>query len=176
MQTHKQFCDEWNGKPYHYDNAFGAECVDLFKGYSRDVKGVVVPVALWPAKTYYTDSAKWGVIKTPQPVEWDFAFTDYTEWWHVGIFVRIDKDTRYFWQFDQIWNWPKVWGEVPCKLRRYPISKLLWFVTYNKPSMDEPKMPLDELRKIWKECKTKKFNDYTVDERTKMLIDISSKR
>jgi hypothetical protein len=42
--------------------------------------------------------------------------------------------------------------------------------------MEEPLMPLEELRKIWCASKTRKFNDYSVDERTKMLIDISAKK
>ncbi len=46
MQTHAEFCTQWKGKPYHYDNVYGAECVDLFKGYSRDVKGITIQVAL----------------------------------------------------------------------------------------------------------------------------------
>lgn len=174
--NNKEFFTEWNGKPYHYDTAFGNECADLFKWHSRDVNGKTINVALWAAKNYYKDSNKWGGIKTPQPVEGDYAFTTYTEWWHVGIFVKIDTNPLFFWQFDQLGNWPVVWGEKPCKMRKYPIKDLLWFVTYNKPTMEEPKMPLEELRKIWKECKTRRFNDYTIDERTKYLIDISFKK
>ena len=174
MITHKEFLRTWNWKYYNYDAVYGSECVDLFKGYSRDVSWKIITVSLWAAKNYYNDSDKWWGIKTNTPLQWDFAFTDYTQWWHVGIFDHFELWGKYFWQFDQIGNWPVVWGEKPCKLRRYPISKLLWYVTYK--TMEEPLMPLNELRAIWNDSKTRKFNDYTIDERTKLLIDISYNR
>ncbi len=142
--NHQDFIKKWTWKYYEIDNLYWAECVDLFKGYSRDVLWKTINVALWAAKKYYKDSAKWWGIKTPQPVQWDFAFTDFTEWGHVGIFDHLEPSWLYFWQFDQLGNWPQVWGEKPCQLRRYPISKLLGYVTYNKP-MPTPPDPNDKI-------------------------------
>lgn len=36
----------------------------------------------------------------------------------------------------------------------------------------EPQMPLSDLEEIWKTKKTRKFKDYSLDTRIKMLIDL----
>ena len=40
------------------------------------------------------------------------------------------------------------------------------------PTTSEPEMPIEDLRKIWQGVQVRKFNDYSQDERTKMLFDI----
>lgn len=169
---HEDFIKEWTWKPYNYDQSYGPECVDLFKWYSRDVKWIIIKVALWAAKDYYIGCEKYWAIKTINPEKWDFAFTKYTEWWHVWIFDHFEPGWLFFWQFDQLWNWEQVWWEKPPKLRKYPIKDLYWFVSYKKNTEEEPKMPIWELRNIWNTVKIRNFNDYSIDERIKMLIDI----
>jgi hypothetical protein len=132
---HKKFLEQYDWKFYNYDTAYWPECVDLFKGYYRDVKEYRINVSLWSAKNYWISIEKAGFTRTTTPVQWDAAFSDYTQWWHVGIFERFWTLwwVKWFYQFDQLGNWEKVWGEKPCKLRFYPMSKLLWFATINKP-------------------------------------------
>lgn len=131
---HKKFLEKYDWKFYNYDTVYWPECVDLFKGYYRDVKLFTINVSLGAAKNYWKYIEKAGFTRTTTPVQWDATFTDYTQWWHVGIFERFWKNgVEWFYQFDQIGNWEKVGGEKPCKLRFYPMSKLLWFATINKP-------------------------------------------
>ncbi len=132
---HDAFIKEYDWKPYNYDQVFWPECVDLFKGYYRDVKDYRINVSLGTAKNYWTSIEKAGFTRTKYPVEGDAAFSTYLDMGHVGIFIRFwtSKWVEGWYQFDQLWNGEKVWGEKPCKIRFYPMSKLLWFATINKP-------------------------------------------
>lgn len=57
---------------------------------------------------------------------------------------------------DTFWNWQfSSWQEYKSNL-------------YNM----EPQMPLSDLEEIWKTKKTRKFKDYSLDTRIKMLIDL----
>lgn len=44
--NHQDFVKKYTQKFYEYDNAYGSECVDLFKGYYRDVKEFRINVSL----------------------------------------------------------------------------------------------------------------------------------
>lgn len=133
--NHTEFIKIWNNKYYNYDTVYWPECVDLFKGYYRDVKSYVISVALWTADNYFKNIEKTGLVRTDKPKEWDVVFSKYkqgkVELWHVGIFERYDSLNWVsgWYQFDQLGNWEVVGGESPCKSRFYPDSKLNWFAT-----------------------------------------------
>lgn len=67
--NHTDFTTLYNGKYYNYDSAYGPECVDLFKGYYRDVKGYIVTATLGTAYNYWLNIEKTGLVKTTEPKE-----------------------------------------------------------------------------------------------------------
>lgn len=134
--NHQDFTTLYNGKFYNYDNAYWPECVDLFKGYYRDVKGYIITVALGTAYNYWLNIEKTGLVRTDNPKEGDSVFSKFaiwnTEYGHVGIFERFGTvwGIKGWYQFDQLGDWePNVGKEKPCKSRWYPLHKLYGYAT-----------------------------------------------
>lgn len=100
--TLNEFVWKYNGKKVDYDNFSGAQCVDLFRQYSKDVRGIkesLEPCATsGGAKDLYLDypkmpkTAKYYMRSTRKPVAGDVAVWGGTKgnpYGHVAIVLGI---------------------------------------------------------------------------------------
>lgn len=164
--NHTDFTTLYTGKYYNYDNAYWPECVDLFKGYYRDVKWYIITVALGTAYNYWLNIEKTGLVKTVSPKEGDAVFSKFKIWTveygHVGIFEKYGHENGVdgWYQFDQLWDWePNIGKEKPCKSRFYPFSKLYGYATL-PDNVDARVQRFVKKYKLQQPSKTKNYSQY----------------
>lgn len=163
---HKDFIAQWDGEFYNYDTVYWPECVDLFKGYYRDIKWYIITVALGTAYNYWLNLEKTGLIRTDNPKEGDTVFSKYkqgnVELGHVGIFDRFGTvwGIKGLYQFDQLGDGaPNVGKEKPCKLRWYPLSKIYGYGTLPN-EVDERVQRFVKKYKLQQPSKTESYSQY----------------
>ena len=104
--TLTQFIKTNQGKKVDFDGKYGAQCVDLYRAYCRDVLDIQQTPAVAGAKDIIT---KPGVLEVTR----DSALADYSrgdilvwdatssnKYWHVAILVAV-YNTKYFIVFEQ---------------------------------------------------------------------------
>ena len=128
-----QFIAKWDGKLLDYDNAYGGQCVDVYRQYIKEVLGypqskpVVGAAQIWDTylKDYFiriTNTPN-GVPKKGDIVIWSkYAGGGYG---HVGIF--IDGDVYKFNSFDE--NWP---SGSRCHKQPHNYTNVLGWLTPKK--------------------------------------------
>lgn len=114
MKT-KEFVKKYTGKGVNYDNAYGNQCVDLFRFYCREVLKITQPKGVVGAKDFFEKFEQdpilvqnfKKVINTPEgvPNEGDVMIWKATKgnpYGHIAICLSADKNK--FISFDQNWN------------------------------------------------------------------------
>lgn len=115
--TLSQFITKWNGKKADWDNAYGGQCVDLFRFYVHEVLGLSQPRSVVGASdfwaNYNTDPIlrdNFNQIKNTadfKPLAGDVMIWNKKAgggFGHIAI-VSDDKATlSTFWSFDQNWR------------------------------------------------------------------------
>jgi hypothetical protein len=169
MKTHTEIINKWLGKRYREPWISTYECVGWSKKYCEE--------AHWITWLSFGGSAfnGWGwqwnldkfFTKVWHPKQGDLAFFNKTPtnpYWHVAV---VNDTTTIC---EQNWwkgSWTGLWSDA-IRISKPPLN-VLWYMT---PTNTEQLMPIDELRKIWQWVKVRKFNDYSQDERAKMIFDI----
>lgn len=54
----QDFINKYNGKKVDYDGAYGAQCVDLFRQFNKEVLGIVQPKGVNGAKDFWSNYSK----------------------------------------------------------------------------------------------------------------------
>ena len=104
--TLKEFIKKYDGKLVDWDNAYGAQCVDLYRQYCKEVLEVPQSPPVKGAKDIWNNYVKELVAfkNTPDgvPVEGDIVIWGNGTYGHVAVF--IEGDVNRFTSFDQ--NYP----------------------------------------------------------------------
>lgn len=95
-----EFCNKYQGKKVDFDGAYGAQCVDLFRQYLKDVWGLPHTGAVEGAKDLYLNYDKLPLEKKylykPRSVFCGdivvFGATPNNKYGHVAIFIAYDND------------------------------------------------------------------------------------
>ncbi|MBR4397279.1 MAG: CHAP domain-containing protein [Methanobrevibacter sp.] len=99
-----EFINKWNGKPCDYDGAFGAQCVDLFRMYSKEVLSIKEHTGsvdgarelytnyekLPLEKKYFSRIARCKSVKAGDVAVWDKSDTN--KYGHVAIVISKLED------------------------------------------------------------------------------------
>ncbi|SDP32897.1 CHAP domain [Arthrobacter sp. ok909] len=138
--TYDQFVATWTGKAADFDGVYGAQCVDLFNFYNRDVVGqdfVPTPTTggaadLWndyPSLPGYKKVANTpdGVPPKAAVVIWAANTKVTGAAGHVGM-ASGEGDATYFVSFDQ--NYPT--GSLPHMQRHSYDGVLGWYIPNNQ--------------------------------------------
>lgn len=115
--TLQQFITKWQGKKADWDNAYGGQCVDLFRYYCHEVLNIDQPKPVRGAGNFWTDFEKDIVLtkhfkKIPnssdfKPIEGDVMIWNFNAgggFGHVGICTGENTGLQYFKSFDQNWS------------------------------------------------------------------------
>ncbi len=100
--TLQQFVDKYNGKKWDWDNAYGAQCVDLFRFYNKEVLGIPQPKSVNGAKDFWSNYSSDSILNqnfqkitnTPEFISkpgdvmiWNGY---YGQWGHIAIVTQAD--------------------------------------------------------------------------------------
>lgn len=109
-----EFINKYNGQKVDFDGAYGAQCVDLFRVFNRDVLEIEQPRGVKGAKDFWanydTDSVLQAnfdrIANTPEfvPILGDVAVFYNDTHGHISICTGENSDTKVFESFDQ--NYP----------------------------------------------------------------------
>lgn len=135
--TLKEFITKWDGKLCDYDGAYGAQCVDLYRQYCKEVLEVPQSPPVIGAKDIWDNYVKELVAfnNTPEgiPVEGDIVIWGSGTYGHVAIF--IEGDVNRFISFDQ--NYP---DGTSCHKQVHSYSGVLGWL--RKRCIIEPSIPV----------------------------------
>jgi len=124
--TYSEFKAKWLGKPINYDNAYGAQCVDVYRMYVKEVLNIPQSPPIAGAKniwdTYLSEYFE-RISNTPDgvPEQGCIAIWNVGEFGHVGIVDSADK--QYLTCFEQ--NWTEMNGTGVSELRRHTYANVL---------------------------------------------------
>ena len=154
-----QFITKWLGKKADWDNAYGGQCVDLFRFYINEVLGKSQPKGVTGAADFWTafdsdpnlnktfdkiTNTPTGVPQKGDCVIWNKKAGG--GFGHVAIF--IEGTTNSFTSLDQ--NWPTL--SKVTKTKHDYINVLGWFrpksLPITEPINMEDKKLADEMRKV----------------------------
>jgi hypothetical protein len=136
--TYDEFVAKWNGVLADYDGYYGAQCVDLFNFYNRDVvkqSFVGTPATggaadlwnYWKSLSGYTKISRNGVPPKGAVVVWDANTSATGPAGHVGI-ASGEGNSQSFISFDQ--NYPI--GTKPHMQSHGYAGVLGWYVPINQ--------------------------------------------
>lgn len=147
-----QFIDKYKGKKIDYDNAFGGQCVDLYRQYCKEVLNVPQSPSVTGAADIwvsylpeYFDQIK----NTPEfiPQEGDIMIWNKKAgggFGHVGVVVSADING--FTSFDQ--NWFKI---SVCELVKHTYANVYGVIRAKKTTSSELEACLTDRKKFWEE-------------------------
>jgi hypothetical protein len=104
--TLTQFINTYKGTKVDFDKSFGAQCVDLFRQYCKDVLEIPQTPAVEGAKDLINNPGTLKVIKDSVLADYSkgdvliWGPTDSNKYGHVAILVAI-YNTKYFIVFEQ---------------------------------------------------------------------------
>jgi len=142
--TLQEFINKYNGKAVDFDKHYGAQCVDLYRQYLKEVLELPQTPPVIGAKDIWTNHGKsltayprasGAIPQAGDIVIWGKELGN--TYGHVGIFVQGDKFG--FTSFDQ--NWPE--GSL-CHLQGHSYNYVLGWLRDIMPDMDYEK----EIRKL----------------------------
>ena len=93
--TLTQFIKKYFGTKVDFDNAFGAQCVDLYRQYCKDVLGIAQTPAVTGAKDIIDKPGSLSVIREAATADYStgdvliWGATPSNEYGHVAILVSI---------------------------------------------------------------------------------------
>lgn len=109
-----EFINKYNGQKVDFDGAYGAQCVDLFRLFNKEVLEIEQPKGVKGAKDFWsnydTDSVLQAnfdrIANTPEfiPIPGDVAVFYNDTYGHISICTGENSDTKVFESFDQ--NYP----------------------------------------------------------------------
>lgn len=123
-----EFINKYNGQKVDFDGAYGAQCVDLFRLFNKEVLEIEQPKGVKGAKDFWsnydTDSVLQAnfdrIANTPEfvPILGDIAVFYNDTHGHISICTGENSDTKVFESFDQ--NFPY---NYPCRKVQHNYSK-----------------------------------------------------
>lgn len=143
--TLDQFITKWNGKKADWDNAYGGQCVDLFRFYNNEVleisqpKGVVGASDFWA--NYDTDPVlNTNFTKIPNTADFKPSKGDVMIWnknagggfGHISIVSDNNATLDKFWSFDQNWRALNV-----CEITEHNYNNVFGVLRPKKESMPD---------------------------------------
>lgn len=136
--TYNDFKAKWIGNPINYDNAYGAQCMDVYRMYVKEVLNAPQSPPVKGAKnvwdTYlpeYFDK----VVNTPDgvPEQGCIAIWSVGEFGHIGIVDSADK--QYLTCFEQ--NWTQAGtasdGKGVSEIRKHTYANVLGWLKFKAP-------------------------------------------
>ena len=142
----KEFIKKYNNKRVDIDHAYGHQCTDLLKAYTKEVLWVTLGTFWGSAKTaWYNESNtfpanKWTKITNnlndpnQVPQAEDLIFWGYGAYWHCAIGVAAEKDEALFTVFNQnTWSWNGYWYDDRSRIETQDYNGILWWYRYKKP-------------------------------------------
>ena len=149
MLTLEEFISKWLGKKADYDNAYGGQCVDLFRFYVKEVLGLDQPKSVGGAKEFWSNyetdpilnsnfikikNTPEGLPESGDVMLWSARAGD--GYGHVAIF--LEGDLNKFTSLDQ--NWPTV---SKCTKTEHTYTNVLGWLRPNinlgfDPNVDIP--------------------------------------
>lgn len=136
--TLDEFIKKYDGQNIDFDGSFGAQCVDLYRQYVKEVLGFPQSPPVEGAKDIwntYLPEYFGRIENTPTGVPEKGDIVIFGEkigkYGHVSIFV--EGDTRRFVSFDQ--NYPL---GTPCHLQGHTYNAVIGWLTPLKKSMEIP--------------------------------------
>jgi len=115
--TLKQFIDKWNGKKADWDNAYGGQCVDLFRFYNKEVLEIPQPKSVVGAADFWANYDTDPVLKDNftkikntadfKPIKGDVMLWNKRAgggFGHVAMVSDDKADLNTFNSFDQNWS------------------------------------------------------------------------
>lgn len=136
--TYNDFKAKWIGNPINYDNAYGAQCMDVYRMFVKEVLNVPQSPPVKGAKnvwdTYlpeYFDK----IINTPDgvPEQGCIAIWSVGEFGHIGIVDSADK--QYLTCFEQ--NWTQAGtandGKGVSEIRKHTYANVLGWLKFKTP-------------------------------------------
>lgn len=142
--TYNDFKAKWLGTPINYDNAYGAQCMDVYRMYVKEVLNIPQSPPVKGAKnvwdTYlpeYFDK----ISNTPDgvPKQGCIAIWGHGEFGHIGIVDSADK--QYLTCFEQNWTQGGTSndGKGNSEIRRHNYSNVLGWLKFKAPASSDYK-------------------------------------
>jgi hypothetical protein len=167
--NHEQIKSKWLGKRYRESVSLGYQCVAWIKKYCDEAYWLT-GLSFW-GSAYTGWNREWNLDtffdRVESPRTWDIIFFDKTlsnPYGHVAIVDSVGMIIEQNWGSG---GGTGLWSDS-IRLAKQPTNVL----GYMRKKWGEPLMPIEDLRKIWQWVKVRKFNDYSQDERAKMIFDI----
>lgn len=167
--NHEAIKTKWLWKRYREPWIKTYECVWWTKKYCEE--------AYWITWLSFGGSAyngwdnKWNLnnffTKVWSPKQGDLVFFDKTPTNPYGHVAIVENNVDILEQNGWTGGGTGLWTDA-IRISKAP-SNILGYMTQ---LTNEPQMPIEDLRKIWRGVQVRKFNDYSQDERIKMLFDI----
>jgi len=139
--THDQFILQNNGKWIDFDNAYGAQCVDLVRFYWQNVVGINQPKGVKGAKDFWANyptdpnlNQNYDRIANTDefiPKAGDIMIWKHGEFGHIAVVATNDNTLSHFYAFSQ--NDPL---NSPCKVIKYTYSNVYGVFRRKGSSMD----------------------------------------
>lgn len=136
--TYNDFKAKWIGKSINYDNAYGAQCMDVYRMYVKEVLNVPQSPPVSGAKnvwdTYLPEYFD-RVANTPDgvPEQGCIAIWNVGEFGHIGVVDSADK--QYLTCFEQ--NWAQAGtvndGKGVSEIRRHTYANVLGWLKFKAP-------------------------------------------
>ena len=144
--TYKQFKDKWIGKGVNFDNHYGAQCVDVYRMYCKEVLDIPQSPSVKGAKNIWTTYLKEHferISNTPLalPKQGDVIIWDVGTYGHVGICEKATLLTVTC--FEE--NWTELDGSGVSEIRRHNYNNVLGWLS---PSGIISEMTAEEKRII----------------------------
>ena len=171
--TYKQFKDKWIGKPVDFDNFYGAQCVDVYRMYCKEVLDIPQSPSVKGAKNIWTTYLKEHferISNTPLalPKQGDVIIWDVGTYGHVGICEKATLLTVTC--FEE--NWTELDGSGVSEIRRHNYNNVLGWLS---PSGIISEMTDDERRTL-QFLKENNAGEHNVREAFGALNDIGGKK
>jgi len=134
--TYNEFKAKWLGKPVNYDNFAGAQCMDVYRMYVKEVLNVPQSPPVAGAKnvwdTYLSEYFD-RVLNTPDgvPEQGCIAIWGHGTYGHVGVVDSADK--QYLTCFEQ--NWVEMDGSGVSELRKHTYANVLGWLKPKQPQI-----------------------------------------
>jgi len=128
--TYKQFKDKWIGKGIDYDGHYGAQCVDVYRMYCKEVLEIPQSPGVQGAKNIWTTYLKehfTRIKNTPTgvPKQGDVIIWGMKPYGHVGICdSATDKTVTCFEE-----NWTALNGKGVSEIRRHNYNNVLGWLS-----------------------------------------------
>ena len=168
-----EFTKKYNGKKVDFDNAFGGQCVDLFRFYAKEVLGVQQALPVVGAKDFYANYKKdlnlrnsyKQILNTPEAILQEADIIIWDKWStnpYGHIAICLSGTINLFESLDQNWDGKGITQKVK---HNYLNPKVLGWLRPNK-NID---MNFIDLKKKLSDSHWTELSEFTELEKRKLI-------